>query len=476
MIEHINNLKEDEIYQFEKFIISPYFNSNRNLIILFGYLKNKYPCITEEDITKEKLSMIVYEEDKVNDAKIRKLISDFSQVFEKFVMQNEFERNSISNKVLLLQGLRRRCLFKRFDCRFSELYESQRRKFSKDSEYYHNQINIENEVYYYDFSKYKLEYANCLQNKSDNIDFLFLFYKLHNFYEMIQNKINRGPSSQDFKMNFHADIISFVETNIQKIKKKHPNIFIIYSVLMMWNTNKDEYLVQIMNYLNLNGRKFTKENLSYYYNYIVSYYMHRINQGKIEFRKKVFELFKMMREKKLFLIDNMITDTEFNNVINVSLALNEFKWAAGFIEEYGKYLDASFRKDSYSMARAKLYFHQKDYENIFSFLKEIEFKDPVYYINSKFLLAKVYFETRNIDSSSYIAENLKQYTRDKKTLTTEQVKIIKTFATYLTHLIRIYESPVKKKKSLAVIMKKELENEKSFVPTKNWFYEKLSEF
>jgi hypothetical protein len=51
---------------------------------------------------------------------------------------------------------------------------------------------------------------------------------------------------------------------------------------------------------------------------------------------------------------------------------------------------------------------------------------------------------------------------------------IKLFNYYITELIKVFESKSAKKKSMKVILKKELDNEKKLVPNKDWFYESLS--
>ncbi len=114
-------------------------------------------------------------------------------------------------------------------------------------------------------------------------------------------------------------------------------------------------------------------------------------------------------------------------------------------------------------------------QSIFPYLNEVEFKEPVYYINSKFLLGKVYFEIKNIEGLRYIIANLKQYLRTKRNLMLEQIDSIKVFNKYMTDLINLYDSNSPEQKTLRVVLKKELDNEKKFVPSKNWFYEKLIE-
>jgi len=475
MIEYLKILNKEEKSKFEKFLNSSFFNTNVNIVKLFYYLKSNSEISNEKNLPRKEIYKILYPGKKYEDTKYRKVVSDFSKTFEKFLMYMEIENDDLSSKTLLLKALRKKNLSKRFESNMRELKKIYETSFSKDSEFYRSKIEYEQEYYYYNFNKYKQEFAFCLQEKSDNLDYYFIFSKLHTFMEMFTNEINTARPDK-FNKSFYIEIISAVEKNKELISKKHPNIFIAYNVLQMFITSDKLYLEQLTSYLESNESKFSKEKLSHYYNYFVAYYTYKINKGNIEYRKGLFEIFKIMSEKKLFLIDNLITDAEYNSVINTSLSLGEQKWVENFIENYKKFLDPEFKNDAYSLAKAKLFFYKKDYENIFAYLNEIKYKDPVYYINSKFLLARVYFDTEKSESMQYVLENLKQYIRDKKRLPEDQKSAVKIFVQYAASLIRIKELLNKKnKKPELIILKKEIENNKKLVPNKNWFLEKIEE-
>ncbi|MEP7145979.1 MAG: hypothetical protein ABI792_03105 [bacterium] len=474
MIEQFKQLTADELYQFQKFVYSSYFTSQKNLVKLFNYLQSLYPDISDEAISKEKLSAIIYGETNVNDLKIRKLISDFSILMEKFYTQVEIENDKTRNEILLLGSLRRRGITKRFEMNCNQIFKQMEKSYSKDDEYYLNKINLDNEKFYFNFSKSKREYNKELQDKSDHLDYYYMFSKLHTFNEMLHSEGRRN------KNNFYSrsqlsEILSHIKLNKEKIYKDHPNLYIIYIVFLMFDTLDDKYLRELKDYLERNEKKFKKNKLSYYYHYLTQYYIQKINMGEIEYNEKAFAIYKTMKEKSLFLMDKMITDEEFNNVVNISLTSMEYSWVDIFIEEYKKHLDPAFANAAYNLAKAKLIFFRKDYKNIFPFLNEVEYKDPVYYINAKFLLGRVYFEMKNIEGLRYIIANLKQYLRTRKDLMLEQIETIKVFNKYMTDLISLYESNSSEQKSLRIILKKELDNEKKFVPSKNWFYEKLIE-
>jgi hypothetical protein len=118
MFDYFKELTSSELCEFEKFIYSPYFTTQKNLVRLFEYLKKKYPDISNEDISKENISINIYDEEKVNDVKIRKLISEFSQLMEKFYIQLEVDKDDIRKRILLLTSLRVRGFTKRYQMNY----------------------------------------------------------------------------------------------------------------------------------------------------------------------------------------------------------------------------------------------------------------------------------------------------------------------------------------------------------------------
>lgn len=473
MLEYFKLLSEKELEEFEDFVFSPFFNKQRNNVKLFQFLKSLYPHIKNSDISKESLSLNVYGESKVNDVKIRKLVSEFSLLMERFFTQMEMEEDSIRNKILLLGSLRKKGFQKRFEMNYRAISNILKNVYSKDESFYLNKINLVNELFYFKFGDIRGELEIGLQDKSDNLDFFYAFTKLHCFNEMIHNE---GAINKDkfFKKKFFKEIISLVENNKDEIYKNHPNLLIIYFVVNMFLTLDDKYLNGLVDYLKSKEKKFHKKYLKYYYHYVTQYFIKKTNMGHVEFRQKAFEMYKYMRDRRLFVIDNIITDFEYNNVVNICLSLREYSWVDSFIEENKKYLDPNFANDAYNLAKAKLLFHTKDYNNIFQYLNKIELRDTNYYAHSKFLLGKVYFDMNNVNSVKYIVDNLRQYIRIKKSISDEQSDIIKIFNHYMMELIKIKESNTSSKKSLKLILKKELDNEVKLVSNKDWFYEKIS--
>lgn len=471
MLEYFKDLSEKEINLFGKFVRSPYFNSSKSIIKLFNYLREAYPEISEDYISKKNLSINIYSEENVNDPKIRKLISNFLILMEKLLTQIEADKDVIGKKIAFLNSMHNRKFDKKIGMNLKELYNIQDKTFSKDDIYYNNRINLEDLYYRYNEDKYKTEFVENLQSKSDHIDYYFMFLKLHCFRDM---NIYKTVKKKEFVMTFRDEVISNIEKNKKSISSNHPNLYIIYLVTMMESEMGDIYQNILLDYLKKNSAKFENEKLQYYYNYVRTNYIRKINLGMSEYRKDAFDLLKILEKKNLILSEKTISDSDYNSAVNIALSLKEYEWVEQFIENYRQYMAPEVLDDAYNLAKAKLFYHRKKYQNIFTYLNMIKFKIPYYYMHSKFLLGRVYFEMNNIESSKYIIDNLKQYLRVKNTLSPVEASVIKLFNKYLYELIKISETTPSQRSMSKFILKKTLDNEKFVVPDKKWFYEKLS--
>lgn len=85
LIELLSYFKDSDIRSFSKFLVSPYFNSNKAAVSLFSEIKRYYPQFSSAGFTKSALYSNVFPGEKYNDTKMRKLISDLNKLAEKYI-------------------------------------------------------------------------------------------------------------------------------------------------------------------------------------------------------------------------------------------------------------------------------------------------------------------------------------------------------------------------------------------------------
>ena len=470
MLELFSQLTPEEIIKFEKLINSPYFNSVEKVTKLFYYLKDLHPLISKDDLSREKISLKVFKNENLSQELLWKLKSDFTKVFEKFLVLEEIDNDSLNYDTTLIKALRKRGAKKELENNLNKIKKNRNKIYNKDDNFYLSKIYINEEEYYLKMPGILYEFPDCLQAKSDNLDYYFIFMKFHSFHEMfIHQYYNVKPLN--FSKTLYKESTDFVKQNSGLISKDHPNIYVIYLVLLMFSNNVQEASSQkLIKYLKLNEKNFSHKQLSYYYRYIESFYYLKINEGQSNLNNDLYQLYKTMFEKDLFVLENIITDKEFNNVINISLPLGKHQWTNTFIEKYKDHLQPDLAIESYNLAKAKYYFYTKDYKKVFPHLHLIHYKDPHYYINSKVLLAKVLFETSSFDTLKSMLESLRKYISREKNLTEQMLSGIKNFIKFMTLLAKIKEENRKEEIS---VLKKLIANESKFISSKSWFIEMI---
>ncbi len=85
---------KEEMKSFEKFIVSPYFNNERNFKPLYKILKSYYPEFDNPNLTEEKIFKKLYPGktyNKKSAVSLRVIESQMANMAEKFLVYNGFE-------------------------------------------------------------------------------------------------------------------------------------------------------------------------------------------------------------------------------------------------------------------------------------------------------------------------------------------------------------------------------------------------
>jgi hypothetical protein len=458
----LNNLTNEELERFGKFIYSPFFNTRPKIVSLFNYLKEN---IENGSLTKKDIFPVVYPDIPYNDVKMRRLLSHFAELYEKFLGYLGAEKwDEDLYKMRALEVMKEKGMNGEYKEAYRQASKYMKGKFIKDDTYYKNFAGIES-------LNFHTGSAESLQNALDYTDLQFVFSKLHSFRDaFIYQTLN--VHKYPFRLQLYDEVIGYVKANLKTIKKYHPNLYIIYlAVMSMHYKNDQTYIYELTSYIKKHGNKFDKSRLNYYYTYVTTYYWMRINEGDTKFRKNVLDIYKYLDSKELLRVERYISHDVINSVVIAAISNFEYGWLEDFIEKYKDDIEPEYASDVYHLSLAKLYFNKEDYPKALQHLNNVDYKDPKYYVNAKIILSKTLYEQGDLEGIKYVIDNLKHYAYRNRKLLPQQAENVKTFITYLSRLIQIK----KRGKANTDRLKKSLDKEKLFVPQKSWFYEKLAE-
>lgn len=110
----LEGLSSGEIKRLGDFIRSPFYNKNKNLVLLYEFFRRYLSASDPDGITKEKIWEHLCREKKYDDSKLRSVLSDFKKLCETFFTVIKHEEDPLRQKNFLLDALSEKKSFKKF--------------------------------------------------------------------------------------------------------------------------------------------------------------------------------------------------------------------------------------------------------------------------------------------------------------------------------------------------------------------------
>lgn len=477
MLEHFVKLSPAEVIQFKKFVASPYFNTNRKVVLLTNYLSVRYPDLDNKVLNKKVIYRFVFRNQKYNDANFRKLNSDFNSVFKRFLTEIEVESNNHLKKSLLLKKYEDLKIFDKMKHVHDEIINTDRYVFSKDFYYYINMLVSEYTYYKYAIYDNAKEKIKNFEAFCESADLLIIYIKLH----LYQIEIFLNPDKhKDFKDKYSLkkEIFCLFEEHIDLIKQRHPDIFFMHSVIRI--DEDDSYFYELTKYFNKNKKLIKGDLAEGYMKSYVNYYDKKFNSGedKDEAAKKLFKFYDnyFVRNKPVteVLVDGYVPPGLFLGAVYISLYMNKYSWVEKFIDINKNYLPELIREEIYCLAKANILFQKKDFKSTLEYLSKIKgIYEEIESLQRIFRLM-IYYEMQDSEGIRNQLINLKTFRNNKKT-SNEIVTTIDNFLKYFNILLKIINMEKKQRREDVIMLKKKLDNEKSWIYKRHWFIEKINE-
>lgn len=464
----LKHLTEEELLRFEKFIRSPYFNTSLKLCELYDLIK-----LNDEDtLDKQKVFSLLYPGEKYNDPRLRKLQSELKKLYDKFLGYTGIEKlDPFSIETNKLEIMQEKGMQNDFSAAYRQFSKTLSSQYFKEDPYYKSLSRIELLQYYEGYNKLKNPSPKGLEKASLNMDLHYVYSKLNLIRDiLLHNVMNKDKYSSEIR--FFDEILKFAEDNKVFISREHPSLYIIYLTVMATLKETDQqYIDELAGYIKKNEKKFDKMRLNYYYTYLASYYWNRINAGALSFRPRLFEVYKQMERRNVIKSEKYIPHSAFNSIVIAAVWAKDFIWLEKFIEKYKTEIEPEYYHDVYNLSMAKLHFYSSNYESSLKHLNNVVYRTPNYYINAKTIMLKTLYELGDYDGMKYSLDSIKHYMYRNNILNSQQIHNLKMLIKYFKYLLKVRtKDNVELQKFIEL-----LGREKTFVPERDWFNEKISE-
>jgi hypothetical protein len=437
LISLLKTLSLNEIRQFRDFVYSPYFNKEKVLMKLADYLADYHPEYDDEGIDKEKVFASLYPGKKYNDALMRNIISDFLKLANGFLLTLSLKRNEFRKDMLLLEELKIRKLTAHFLKHKERITETLELRPYEDEHYYDKKYEMS--ILYSGFLKEATDtYQRENQLYQDIADLLttgFLIRILyHNTYLLTRES---HISNFRFTFNLSDEIDIFFENNGKRYLE-FPYINAYYLSFKLMQTQEEKYFYLLKDFLIKNFEILDLHKVKDILTVLTNYCYTKVTQGRDEFVKQQFELYKQTVEKSLHkgTVD-YISNIFFISLVATGFEAGEAEWVEKFIEENIQDVKKNLRADTQFFCSALGHFWHNDLEKSLVELSKVTSEEFVFKQNIKSLMLKIYYELNETEPFYSHIDTYKHFILNNKNVHDKVRGQVNNFINYSKKLFNI---------------------------------------
>ncbi len=465
----LSKLDKPLLNRFIKFIDSPYHNKHQRVSALTHLLINNLK--TDEKLpTKQEIWELIFESNKYEDVKFRKLCNDVLERFENFLVVEQLNSSNLQKLNLLLVALKNQNIKEIVEKHISKSSRLFEREIDQSSEYFLQK-------YFYERSlqnlKTNYEKKENIKSYLNNYNYLDLSKNLDSFY--VIEKIRHATDILTWRKMYKTDIqidLGFTTHLIEQYnlddKPAVKIYFLIYQILA--NAIDVNGYFELKNISIQSIDIFQDEERREIMDVLFNYCVKQINDGEKSFYNELLELYDWGIDSEIILTNDQLSPTSFRNYIVSGLRIGEFERVEKFIHEKSNLLKETRRENAINFNLARVAFHKKQFNKALELLSKVNYDDVWYHVNSRSQLLAVYYELEeNIVLESQM-DSFQVFLRRDKSMQESKSNLYSNFTKFLK---RIYKANRRDTEVLSKI--KEDIIKESQVINKPWLLEKVDE-
>jgi hypothetical protein len=474
LITLLRSFSKAEMKEFSDFIRSPFFNREKVQEKLTGYLVSHYPAYDKPELEKENVFQHLYPGKKYSDGLMRNIISDLLNLAEQFLVIKSLGGDSFRKDILLMKELKSRKLPDHFLKKKEKTEKLVEQSPVKDGFYYDKktELNMMYSTFLKETEDTYIRENPLFQETSDLITAGFLTKILYYNTYMLTRQSHIANFS--FTLNFSGEIDIFLENDGKRFLEI-PHIRCYYFCFKLLQTNDEKYFYILKDFLKNNFDLLDREDRKSVQSVLENYCYSRVTQGRVEFVKEQFQLYKQSVEKgthkgTLDYISNIF----FISLTATGFEAGEFEWVEKFIRGNIHEVKEDLRVDTLHFCNALNHYWKKKYEESLVELSMVSSEEFAFKHNIKSLTLKIYYDLNETEPFYSHIDTYKHFILNNKIVHDKVRQQVNNFINYSKKLFNIKNTPGFGKEFELHKMKKEISENNALI-NKIWLLKKAEE-
>lgn len=457
--------------RFLKFLASPYFNVNNDILGLVKLIITLQK--TNKQQQRQEVFSSLFGETEYNDLKLRKLYSDSVAKFEDFLVFEAIKDNKLAYHELLLEQIHFYQLDIIQDKAKNNAITYYKRHPEKASEYYVQKYKLEKNIFNLssEYEKKKIKKGGKrnlnIQQLNHDLDTFYVIEKLRLACDLIAwqriFKINDRPFDIEVILRM-LDRNELLSNPIVKAYRSAYLMLIGKEAKLHYEALKEITFGELNTFPSLELKEIFDSMLTFC-----------IGKFGIDGKFYLFEALKLYDfgiEEEIILKEGFITPVTFRNYVVIGLRVNLFDKIEDFIDSKAYLLSTIDKDNTVNFCRARLFWYKKEWKKVIQQLAIVNFEDSGYYYrNSRIMQVSAYYELKEFDTIDYTLDAFYGFLIRNKDLSENVIKPYKSYISYTRKLIKVHPGD----KNALLKLKQMILADPSQINGKDWLLEKIEE-
>ena len=471
LLRILRTFSPGEIKEFSDYLNSPFFNKNKGIVKLYGYLKRLFPAFDEELTAKKNVWSVVFPDAEYNDGLLRIQMFNLANLALDYIQNKEASKDKLGSMNFLLRGLNTRGLYRQFEKSSKQIQKS----FSgqqKHSEHYHyNRYLFElekmshlNKIFFDKHEKF-LD-GTGVNNIINNAEYFYIIVLLKSYLFLLYTK-------QLYETTIDTNELdeTINKLDIEKYNGSIVIMFLFHTIKLQTDPENRQNFHFLKEKLRANIDKLRIDEAIEVLINMENYCKKQIRKGNGDFHRHLFDLYRFELEKKTYKAEHNLSNRMYLGICKTGLFLGNFDWVKNFIEDYKDELDPDTREDTCSFARAIYEFSAGNFNGSVELLLNTGYKDVYNKFEVKSALIKCYYELKMFDKMEAVMDSYRHLLTNDRFISADRKAYYVNFIRASKGLIRL---STKFDQYIADKLREKV-TQPDYVLEPSWFLKKIDE-
>lgn len=435
---------KDEMKQLEKFIRSPYYNTNKSVIKLFGIIKKHYPDFEKIKIEKEEIYLFIYGNKKFNNNVYKNLLNELLNITEEFIFISRYSKKSAERYFVIGEFLLEKGFTGYAEKVFSKgIEESEKNEITYFHFFEQGMLNSAYAFLANQTNKGIGTYKH-LNISSDNYIsgiLMILTDLLYNYSSnaFVYNDSKASGSLAAFLNCFDEKKFSEYALNADSARREY---FVMYSNII--SLLKNAYLENYGSFIAARDIFFRiKSSLSrhlrsnIYYILLLYAIIHERKSSENYIREQFLLAKNMLEDGTLSPLGKYLDPSAYRTYFLIMIKNKQYEWAEKIMNTLTEKLAPEHKENMNRYSRAHIFFAKKQYDKAIVEIKKIEFSTFIFRVDARTMALKIWYLLGSPEQFFAEADNYRRFIKNNKNLSDSYMAPAGKFIYYAEKLFRL---------------------------------------